>query len=59
MFGRAIDQTVRVDKRRGGGIVPIIIEKCVEYLRHFGKWKPFIILKITFVNAFLAETLKI
>lgn len=37
MFGRAIDQTVRVDRRRGGGIVPIIIEKCIEFIRNYGK----------------------
>jgi len=34
MFGRALDQTVKVDSRRGGGIVPIIIEKCVDCIRY-------------------------
>ena len=37
MFGRAIDQTVRVDSRRGGGMIPIIIEKCVEFIRNCSK----------------------
>ena len=37
MFGRALDQTVKVDSRRGGGIVPIIIEKCVDCIRYSSK----------------------
>ena len=37
MFGRAIEDTVRVDLRRGGGMVPIILEKCVECIRNYGK----------------------
>ncbi|XP_065058691.1 rho GTPase-activating protein 24-like isoform X1 [Rhopilema esculentum] len=35
MFGRSIEDTVKVDSRRGGGMVPIIIEKCVEYVRNY------------------------
>lgn len=41
MFGRAIEDTVRVDLRRGGGMVPIILEKCVECIRNYGKLEKF------------------
>ncbi len=37
MFGRSVEDTVRVDSRRGGGIVPILVEKCVEYIKHSGQ----------------------
>eukprot|EP00794_Sanderia_malayensis_P007477 gene7477-8306_t len=34
MFGRSLEDTIRVDSRRGGGMVPILVEKCVECIRH-------------------------
>ena len=37
MIGRSIEDTVRVDSRRGGGMVPIMVEKCVEFIRNVGK----------------------
>ena len=36
MFGRNLADTLRVDLKRGGGFVPIILEKCVEFLRQTG-----------------------
>lgn len=33
MFGRSLEETIKIDSRRGGGMVPIIVEKCVEYLK--------------------------
>ncbi|XP_057313070.1 rho GTPase-activating protein 24-like [Hydractinia symbiolongicarpus] len=36
MFGRSIIETVKLDSRKGGGMVPIIVEQCVEYIRKIG-----------------------
>lgn len=36
MFGRSINETVRSEASRGGGMVPIVVEKCVNYLRAEG-----------------------
>ena len=50
MFGRSIEDTVKVDSRRGGGTVPIIIEKCVEYVRNYGKLAAFSFLQRHFFH---------
>ncbi|XP_002158700.2 rho GTPase-activating protein 24 isoform X1 [Hydra vulgaris] len=36
MFGRSIAETVKIDSLKGGGMVPIIVEKCVEFIRKYG-----------------------
>lgn len=36
MFGRSIRETVKIESHRGGGMVPIIVEQCVEYIRKHG-----------------------
>jgi len=36
MFGRSLIETIRIDSQRGGGMVPIIVEKCVTYLKKAG-----------------------
>ena len=36
MFGRSLAETVKFEKRFGGGFVPIIVEKCVKYITEKG-----------------------
>lgn len=36
MFGRSLAETVRFEARRGGGYVPLIVEKCVDFIRANG-----------------------
>ena len=37
MFGRSLAETVRSEMRRGGGYVPLIVEKCVGFIKAHGK----------------------
>ena len=37
MFGRSLAETVRFETRRGGGYVPFIVLKCVDFIRLNGK----------------------
>ena len=37
MFGRSLAETVRFETRRGGGYVPLIVQKCVDFIRANGK----------------------
>ncbi|XP_074620007.1 rho GTPase-activating protein 24-like isoform X2 [Acropora palmata] len=32
MFGRSLAETVKFEKRRGGGCVPLIVHKCVDFI---------------------------
>ena len=48
MFGRPIKETMQIDSRRGAGMVPIIVELCVEYIRKHGIFLPDSFYKITF-----------
>ena len=36
MFGRYLAETIKFEKRLGGGFVPIIVEKCVEFITEKG-----------------------
>ena len=36
MFGRPINETMQIDCRRGAGMVPILVELCVEYIKKHG-----------------------
>ncbi|XP_066936920.1 rho GTPase-activating protein 24-like isoform X1 [Clytia hemisphaerica] len=36
MFGRSIRETMNIESRRGAGMVPIIVELCVEYIKKHG-----------------------
>lgn len=36
MFGRSLAETVRFETRRGGGYVPLIVQKCVDFIRANG-----------------------
>lgn len=36
MFGRSIKETLKIESHRGGGMTPIIVELCVEYIRKHG-----------------------
>jgi len=36
MFGRSIKETVILESHRGAGMVPIIVELCVEYIKKHG-----------------------
>lgn len=37
MFGRSLAETVKSEMRRGGGYVPLIVHKCVDFIRTNGK----------------------
>ena len=37
MFGRSLAETVKSEMRRGGGYVPHIVQKCVDFIRANGK----------------------
>ena len=37
MFGRSLAETVKFEKRRGGGCVPLIVHKCVDFIIAHGK----------------------
>lgn len=37
MFGRSLAETVKFETRRGGGYVPLIVHKCVDFIRAHGK----------------------
>lgn len=36
MFGRSLAETVKFETRRGGGYVPLIVHKCVDFIRAHG-----------------------
>lgn len=36
MFGRSLAETVRFETRRGGGYVPLIVLKCVDFIKANG-----------------------
>lgn len=36
MFGRSLAETVRFETRRGGGYVPLIVQKCVDFIKANG-----------------------
>ncbi|XP_078369096.1 rho GTPase-activating protein 24-like isoform X1 [Oculina patagonica] len=36
MFGRSLAETVRSEMRRGGGYVPLIVKKCVDFIKANG-----------------------
>ena len=37
MFGRSLAETVKFEMRRGGGCVPLIVYKCVDFIKAHGK----------------------
>ena len=37
MFGRSLAETMRFETSRGGGYVPFIVQKCVDFIRANGK----------------------
>lgn len=37
MFGRSLAETVKFETRRGGGYVPLIVYKCVDFIKAHGK----------------------
>ena len=37
MFGRSLAETVKFETRRGGGYVPLIVSKCVNFIKANGK----------------------
>ena len=37
MFGRSLAETVKAEMRRGGGYVPLIVHKCVDFIKANGK----------------------
>ena len=36
MFGRSLAETVKFEARRGGGFIPIVVDKCVDFIRKQG-----------------------
>ena len=37
MFGRHLAETVKFETRRGGGFVPLIVQKCADFIRAHGE----------------------
>ena len=37
MFGRSLAETIKFETRRGGGFVPLVVSKCVEFIKTYGK----------------------
>ena len=37
MFGRSLEETLQVEARLGGGFVPVLIHRCVKYIREHGR----------------------
>lgn len=37
MFGRSLAETIKFETRRGGGCVPLVVSKCVEFIKTYGK----------------------
>ena len=33
MFGRSLEETMAVETRLGGGYIPILLHRCVSFLR--------------------------
>ena len=36
MFGRSLEETMGVETRLGGGFIPILLHRCVTFLRKHG-----------------------
>lgn len=36
MFGRNLTETVKYEARKTGGFIPVIVERCVEFIREKG-----------------------
>ena len=37
MFGRSLEETLQVEARLGGSFVPVLVHRCVKYVREHGK----------------------
>ena len=37
MFGRSLEETIQVEARLGGSFVPVLIHRCVKYIREHGE----------------------
>ena len=37
MFGRSLAETMQVEARLGGTFVPILLYRCIKFLREYGK----------------------
>ena len=39
MFGRSLDETMQVEARLGGNYVPVLLHRCIKFVRDYGmKW---------------------
>ena len=37
MFGRALEETMTLESRLGGRYIPLMVHKCVEFVRKHGE----------------------
>ena len=37
MFGRSLEETLQVEARLGGSFVPVLVHKCVKFIKEHGK----------------------
>ena len=37
MFGRSLEETMAVETRLGGGYIPILLHRCITFLRQHGR----------------------
>lgn len=50
MFGRSLEETMAVETRLGGGYIPILLHRCVSFLRQHGLLYPLFTIKIVTVS---------
>lgn len=37
MFGRSLEETLQVEARLGGSFVPVLVHRCVKFVREHGE----------------------
>ena len=38
MFGRRLEETLQVEARLGGSFVPVLVHRCVKFIREHGEF---------------------
>ena len=38
MFGRSLEETIQVEGRLGGSFVPVLVHRCVKFIRDHGEY---------------------
>lgn len=46
MFGRSLEETMAVETRLGGGYIPILLHRCITFLRQHGTLPPLVFIAV-------------